>query len=102
MLDVGTGPGTLALGFAALFDETVALDPDHEMLAEGKRRAADPGVTTIRWVQATAEDIPALGLGTFQLVTFGQSFYWTNREQVAEAVYDLLVPGGAIAIIVHR
>jgi hypothetical protein len=34
-------------------------------------------------------------------VTFGQSFHWTDEARVAEAVYDLLEPGGALALIVH-
>jgi hypothetical protein len=72
------------------------------MLAEGARRAAGAGVEGVRWVRALAEDVPALGLGVFRLVTFGQSFHWTDRERVAEAVYDLLEPGGALALISHR
>jgi hypothetical protein len=35
------------------------------------------------------------------LVTFGQSFHRVRRLEVAEAVYDLLDPGGAIALITH-
>jgi hypothetical protein len=34
-------------------------------------------------------------------VTFGQSFWWTDEQQVAEAVYDMLEPGGALALISH-
>jgi hypothetical protein len=35
------------------------------------------------------------------VVTFGQSFHWTDEARVAEAVYDMLEPGGALALIVH-
>jgi hypothetical protein len=35
------------------------------------------------------------------VVTFGQSFHWTDEARVAEAVYDMLAPGGALALIVH-
>jgi hypothetical protein len=35
------------------------------------------------------------------VVTFGQSFHRTNRERVAETVYDLLEPGGSIAMVAH-
>lgn len=73
-----------------------------EMLAEGARRAAEASIENIRWVQALAEEIPTLELPTFKLVTFGQSFHWTAREQVAEAVYDILEPGGALALISHE
>jgi SAM-dependent methyltransferase len=101
LLDVGCGPGVLTTELAGLFGQVIGLDPDAEMLAEGARRAAEAGITHIRWVQARAEEIPTLDLGTFKLVTFGQSFHWTNRELVAEAVYDILEPGGALALINH-
>jgi len=58
-------------------------------------------VTNVRWVQGLAEQLPDLDLGMFQLVTFGQSFHRLHREQVAEAVYDLLEPGGSIAMVGH-
>jgi ubiquinone/menaquinone biosynthesis C-methylase UbiE len=101
MLDVGCGPGVLAIELAEHFSQVVGLDPDAEMLAEAARRAAEAGITNIRWVQARAEEIATLGLGTFKLVTFGQSFHWTDRDQVANAVYDILEPGGALALISH-
>ena len=55
----------------------------------------------IRWVQGLAEDLPAAAPGPYRLVTFGQSFHWTDEQQVAETVYDMLEPGGALALIVH-
>ena len=55
----------------------------------------------MQWVRSLAEDLRELDLGTFQLVTFGQSFQWTRREEVAEHIYDILEPGGAIALVVH-
>jgi SAM-dependent methyltransferase len=71
------------------------------MLAEGARLADARGVLDVRWIQAVAEDLVDLDLGRFELVTFGQSFHWTDRERVAETVYDLLVPSGGLAVIVH-
>src|SRR6187455_369977 len=101
MLDVGCGPGVLAIELAGHFSQVVGLDPDAEMLAEAARRAAQSGITNIGWVQARAEQITTLDLGTFKLVSFGQSFHWTDRDQVAQAVYDILKPGGALALISH-
>jgi SAM-dependent methyltransferase len=71
------------------------------MLAEGRRVASERGITNIRWVQALAEDLPAAAPGPYRLVTFGQSFHWTDEARVAETVYDMLEPGGALALIVH-
>src|SRR6202140_3755169 len=99
LLDVGCGPGVLAVELAPLFREVVGLDPDADMLAEAARHAEEAGVTNIRWVRGLAEEIVALDLGRFRLVTFGQSFQRTDRERVAEAVYDLLEPGGCIALV---
>ncbi len=101
LLDVGCGPGILTLELAGLFEEAVGLEPDPNMLAEAVRRAGAAGVRNVQWVRGLAEEIPDLGLGTFRLVTFGQSFHWTDRQRVAEAVYDILEPGGALAIINH-
>jgi SAM-dependent methyltransferase len=101
MLDVGCGPGVLTVELAGHFEQAIGLDPDAEMLAEGARRAAEAGVGNIEWIHARGEDIPTLDLGRFRLVTFGQSFHWMDRELVAEAVYDLLEPGGALALISH-
>jgi SAM-dependent methyltransferase len=101
LLDVGCGPGTLTIELAASFEEAIGLDPDADMLREAMQRAADLGTQNVRWVRALAEEIPNLDLGEFRLVTFGQSFHWTDREHVAAAVYELLEPEGAIALIVH-
>jgi len=101
LLDIGCGPGILAVALAPLFTEAVGLDPDADMLAEAARRATDAALLNVRWVQALGEDIPNLDLGSFRVASFGQSFHWMPREVVAEAVYDLLEPGGAIVLIVH-
>jgi SAM-dependent methyltransferase len=101
LLDVGCGPGVLALELSSLFTSTVALDPEPGMLSEGKRRAELAGVENIHWIEKMAEDIPTLGVGSCKLVTFGQSFHRVQRHQVAEYVYDVLEPGGAIALIAH-
>src|SRR5262249_33148087 len=86
---------------AHLFEEAVGLDPDPAMLAEGRRAADEEGIRNIRWVQALAEELPEAAPGSYRLVTFGQSFHWTNEARVAEAVYHMLKPGGALARVVH-
>jgi SAM-dependent methyltransferase len=101
LLDAGCGPGVLTVRLAHLFGPVVGLDPDAGMLAEGARAADERGITNIRWVRGLAEDLPAVAPGPYRLVTFGQSFHWTDEQRVAEAVYDLLEPGGALALIVH-
>jgi SAM-dependent methyltransferase len=101
LLDAGCGPGILTVRLAHLFTDAVGLDPDPAMLGEGRRVASERGITNIRWVQAVAEDLPGAAPGAYRLVTFGQSFHWTDEARVAEAVYEVLEPGGALALIVH-
>ncbi len=101
LLDAGCGPGVLTVRLAHLFGQAVGLDPDAGMLAEGGRAAEESSITNIRWVQGVAEDLPAVAPGPYRLVTFGQSFHWTDEQRVAETVYDLLEPGGALALVVH-
>ena len=71
------------------------------MLAEGRRRVDERGLGQVQWVEAVAEDIPQLRLSPCRVVTFGQSFHRVDRSPVTEAVYDLLEPGGAIALVSH-
>lgn len=95
LLDVGCGPGTLALPLARLFEEVVGVDPDGGMLDEARRGAEAAGVGgRTEWVRIRAEELPA-GLGTFAVAAFGQSFHWTDQERVAGAVKGVLEPGGA-------
>src|SRR5262249_2511390 len=101
LLDGGSGPGILAIRLAGLFDEVVGLEPDPDMLAEARKASAEGDISNIRWVQAVAEDLPEAARGPYRLVTFGQSFHWTDEKRVAEVVYDVLEPGGNLALIVH-
>jgi SAM-dependent methyltransferase len=101
LLDGGCGPGILTVRLAHLFDEAVGLDPDAEMLAEGRRVAEERGIANIRWIRARAEELPDAAPGPYRAVTFGQSLHWTDEARVAEIVFDLLEPGGGLALIVH-
>jgi len=94
LLDVGCGPGPVALALAPLFEAVIGLDPDHAMLDEAATQAAAVGVSNATWVCLRAEELPA-DLGTFRVVSFGQSFHWLQRGQVAAAVFRMLEPGGA-------
>ncbi len=94
LLDVGCGPGVLALTLAYLFTEVIGVDPDVGMLAEAERRAEEAGVGNARWVRKRAEELPA-DPGSFRVATFGQSFHWMDRDRVAAIVFALLERGGA-------
>ena len=98
LIDVGCGPGILAVQLAPLFDTVIGIDPEPEMLAQARRHAADHDVTAT-WIEARAEDLATLDLPAARLVTFGQSIHWTDRQPVLAMVHELLEVGGAVALI---
>lgn len=99
LLDVGCGPGVLALELARLFEEMVALDPEAGMLRVGQRRCEQVGIDNVHWVLGAAEDISVLGLGPCRTVTFASSFHRVRQLEVAEAVYDVLEPRGSLVLV---
>lgn len=98
LLDVGCGPGTVALTFAHLFEAVVGLDPEPEMIAEAAQAALEAAIVNASWVELRAESLPD-GLGTFRVVSFAQSFHWMDRPRVAAAVRRMLEPGGQAVLI---
>jgi len=91
LIDIGTGPGIIALALAPLFEEVIGIDADAEMVAEAAKEAERKKVSNARWVHVRAEELPA-GLGSFRVATFAQSFHWTQREEVARIVGSMLEP----------
>lgn len=101
LLDVGSGPGTVGVELAGLFEHVTLLEPDTGMLAEARSAVGTAGLTAVEFVQATAEELPRLALPPMRVVTFGQSFHRTSRVPVAESVYQQLTPGGSMVLIAH-
>lgn len=98
LLDLGTGPGSIAIPIAHLFERVVAMDPEPDMLEEGSSLARRAGVGNIDWELGSSEELsPALG--RFRLVTMGESFHRMDRRRTLEALYDLLGAGGGVAIM---
>ena len=98
LLDLGCGPGTVAVRIAHLFEHVIAIDPEPDMLAEGKAQAQNAGTSNVEWQRGSSEDLsPALG--NFRLVTMGNSFHWMDRQRTLDALYDLVTDGGGIAVV---
>lgn len=94
LLDVGCGPGSIALRLAPWYRDVVGLDSDAGMVAEAQRLAAQRGVANASFVVGPAEELP-LGFSSFDAITFAASFHWMRRERVAAIVRSMLRPGGA-------
>lgn len=94
LIDVGCGPGRVALLLADLFAEVVGVDPDAGMIDEAAHLADGRAVTNVSWMRLRAEELPA-GLGVFRYATCAASFHWMERQRVAARVFDMLESGGA-------
>jgi SAM-dependent methyltransferase len=100
LLDLGCGPGPVALRIAHLFEDVLAMDPEPEMLAEGRADADRAKVSNLEWRRGSSQDLsPALG--HFRLVTMGNSFHWMDRARTLDALYEIVTDGGGIAIVGH-
>jgi ubiquinone/menaquinone biosynthesis C-methylase UbiE len=98
LLDLGCGPGTVAIRLANLFERVMAIDPEPEMLAEGRAEAARASISNIEWRPGSSEDLSA-ELGSFRLITMGNSFHWMDRDRTLDTLYDLVMDGGGIAVV---
>ena len=98
VLDLGCGPGTLAIPLSRTVAEVVAVDPDAGMLAEAARLAEQQDRRNIRWMHLRAEDVSP-ELGSFRAATLGQSFHWMDRDAVLRRLADLIEDGGGLALI---
>jgi ubiquinone/menaquinone biosynthesis C-methylase UbiE len=101
VLDLGCGPGHLALALAPRAGRVFAVDPQEEMLAEGRRLAQERGLTNIEWIQGQSRGLPSLRqrVGRVNLTVMGRSFHWMDRRRTLRDLYAMTVPGGGIALL---
>jgi SAM-dependent methyltransferase len=96
LIDIGCGPGSLAIGFAPYARECVGVDIETEMLAAARVEAARAAVH-VDLIQARIEDLPR-DIGCFQAVTIGRALHWFDRDEALAVLDRILAPRGWIAI----
>lgn len=97
VLDLGAGPGLLAIPFARMGMQVTAVDPEPDMLDELRNVAAEAR-TAIDIRLGSSYRMPD-GIGPFQLVTMGRAFHWMDRAGTVEILDRLVASGGAIALV---
>ncbi len=95
VLDLGCGPGQLALAFAALAGRVVAVDPEPAMLEIARREAARAGLS-IDFREGSSGDLGP-DLGAFRLVVIGRAFHWMEREETLRRLDGIIESGGSLA-----
>jgi SAM-dependent methyltransferase len=96
VLDLGCGPGPLAIGFGYFAGAVIGLDPEPAMLAAAEQAAAGL-VPNVSFRQGSSYDLTP-DLGPFRLVTMGRSFHWMDRAATLLALDGMIEPGGAVAL----
>jgi len=98
LLDLGCGTGELAIPLSPYFKKIVAIDPEPEMLKEGKLQAKRARVKNIKWIRGDSDTVSPK-MGKFRLVVMGRSFHWMNKDRILRKLYRMIEPGGGIIIV---
>ncbi len=96
VVDLGTGTGTLARGFARRGCEVVGLDPAAPMLDTARALDVEAGVK-VEYRVARAEQT-GLADAYADVVSAGQCWHWFERPRAAAEVARVLRPDGRVVI----
>lgn len=100
VLDVGTGPGALAVEIARRADtHVVGVDLAPEMLATAGRRAAEAGVTArVRFVVADAAQLPMPDSSVDLVVSSLSLHHWADPAAILAELHRVVRPGGSVIL----
>ncbi len=96
LVDLGCGPGVLALGLAPFVARVVGVDPEPAMLQAAREAAAERGIA-LTLIEGRTETLPA-ELGPFEVATIGRALHWMEPQATRAALDRLLTADGAVLI----
>src|SRR5499426_456815 len=96
IVDVGTGTGTLARGFALRGARVIGIDPDSRLLDQARRLDVAASVT-VEYRIGTAEAIP-LPDGVADVVSAGQCWHWFDGPKAAVEFSRITKPRGHVVV----
>jgi SAM-dependent methyltransferase len=96
LLDVGCGPGMLAIGFAPFVGGCTGLDPEPGMIAAAKSAAAEAGVA-LSLIDGRIEEFTITR--TYDLITIGRAHHWLERTPTLAVLERILTPDSGRILI---
>lgn len=96
LLDVGCGPGNLAIGFAPFVGSSTAIDPEPGMLRAARASAAEANVE-IKFLETTIEEFD-FAAGSFDFAAIGRALHWLDRDLALAVLERVVTPDGCIAV----
>ena len=96
VIDLGCGPGQIAMALASHAASILAIDPEPAMLRVARERAE--GIfPSIRFVAGSSHDL-APAMGSFRLATIGRAFHWMDRPDTLRRLDTMIEAEGAVAL----
>jgi SAM-dependent methyltransferase len=95
LLDIGCGPGLLAIGFAPFIGRATGVDPELAMITAAKVAAEEAGVA-LSLVHGQIEHFSTAE--SFDLVTIGRALHWLDRRLTLPLLKQLVSGSGRILI----
>lgn len=103
MLDLGCGPGSVALELTKRGVDVIAVDPSPEMIAASRAAERERGLTGTQWCEGTAENVASLpGVAHMSGTVIADAFHWMAREQVLDQLDAVTASGGFVAVVCSR
>ena len=96
LLDVGTGPGLLAIGFAPYCRSVAGVDPEPAMIEAASVAAARAGAA-LDLIGGRLEDLPA-SPGAFDVVTIGRALHWLDPKPAYRKLDQIVAAAGRIVV----
>ncbi|CAK9782904.1 S-adenosyl-L-methionine-dependent methyltransferase [Cutaneotrichosporon oleaginosum] len=94
-LDMGCGPGFMAVALSPHFSRVSAQDPSEKMVSVGLQ----PADGHISYSLGSAEDMSALPAHSVDLAVAGQAAHWFDHKRAWSELARILAPRGTVAYV---